>query len=786
MVESSEPKVVGDLHSSGADPDWEWWDDVVVRGAGFPAAGVSQFASLSLSAWADSIGMSPEPTSSDWEAFQLEFSSAMNAFAGLLREVARSPRFQEAIIWQNPKLMHSAVEPLLRWDPGRDNRHNHHRGHESIIASYWQRYCVKNDTIGFFGPIGWARLQVESEATELRPGESLLAGCDVYFSTWALDRLADSIAREPGMEEWLAPRRAPYLRLEKNAVILPQAAPVAVGNDVAFLLRGCNGRTPAGRIVAAAVHANVGLTSERAAYETLAELAQKRWIVSRLELPAGLRPEEDLQRFLEGIDAEPLRTRALEKLHRLRVAKERVETAADAQRLREAFSYAEETLSELVGLDGARPPGRGSGRRTILFQDCRRAIHLSLGADFMTALAPMNPLLHSARWLTFQVGEAIRRALRDVYIGIAERQSGGVDLSTFWFEAMRVVHGSGEEVTRVIVAEFQQRWNDILRCSLKDARRKYAISAVAGAIHDSFDVPASGWPAARYYSPDLMVAAPNIEAIRRGEFQIVLGELHLAINTLRSAAFVARHDSPAQLLASVDRDFPAPRLFAVLPKEDPPRLSSRTQPALVRPIDFHVALFHHSVDPSTPRLLMSGELEVKAQGEALTVTVPTGETFDVMEVLAEPLMNLIVHRFNIFGDHAHTPRINFDRLVIAREAWRIDSRELDFASQSNEARRFVETRSWCRGMKLPRQVFVKSPIEEKPFYVDFMSPIYVNLFGKAMRRVQDSERAEADALIKIVEMLPQPEETWLVDRDGQHYTSELRLVAVDMRGPNAR
>jgi hypothetical protein len=25
-----------------------------------------------------------------------------------------------------------------------------------VIANYLQRYCLKNDTIGFYGPVGWA------------------------------------------------------------------------------------------------------------------------------------------------------------------------------------------------------------------------------------------------------------------------------------------------------------------------------------------------------------------------------------------------------------------------------------------------------------------------------------------------------------------------------------------------------------------------------------------------------------------------------------------------------
>ncbi|MEV8156229.1 hypothetical protein AB0R11_27515, partial [Streptomyces fradiae] len=81
-----------------------------------------------------------------------------------------------------------------------------------------------------------------------------------------------------------------------------------------------------------------------------------------------------------------------------------------------------------------------------------------------------------------------------------------------------------------------------------------------------------------------------------------------------------------------------------------------------------------------------------------------------------------------------------------------------------------------RERDLPRFVFVVSPTEPRPFYVDFDSPVYVNIFAKAARRLA---RQDAGARLVVSEMLPTPEQAWLTDDEGRTYTSELRFVAVD-------
>jgi hypothetical protein len=302
-------------------------------------------------------------------------------------------------------------------------------------------------------------------------------------------------------------------------------------------------------------------------------------------------------------------------------------------------------------------------------------------------------------------------------------------------------------------------------------------------VAEAFDAPRSGWAGGRYCSPDVMISANGLEAIRRGDFEVVLGEFHLALASCRHYCFVTQHPSPQDLFDCLAVDSPEPRLLPVLPKEGPGRLTARTQPALTRDEDFLVALFDQAVDPARPRLLAAADLTVAHVPGGLAVTVPGGPSYDVMDVFSEIITNMLIDQMTIFPAAPHIPRVSIDRLVITRESWRFQASELAFAREKDEAGRFLAGRRWRSAHSLPRRVFVKSPGETKPFYVDFDSPVYVNLLAKSVRRLQARAASGHDPVIALTEMLPDPDGLWFTDGAGRRCTSELRLIAVDQRGP---
>src|SRR5207245_9044309 len=106
----------------------------------------------------DGAGAAFEKTQKRAAAARVELDSAFAAanarIATAIREVAADPSFREALAWQNRAVLERTIAPMLAGGTGRRNVAE--RRNEELIANYVQRYCTKNDTIGFFGPIGWA------------------------------------------------------------------------------------------------------------------------------------------------------------------------------------------------------------------------------------------------------------------------------------------------------------------------------------------------------------------------------------------------------------------------------------------------------------------------------------------------------------------------------------------------------------------------------------------------------------------------------------------------------
>ncbi|MFJ7209327.1 lantibiotic dehydratase [Streptomyces sp. NPDC098789] len=772
---------------------WRLWEQFALRGPGFPARGVLRLAPAGLAAAADKFPEGEQLAGEGWSEFGALFAEAAVDNALALQDIARLPAFREAVAWQNRPVLNSGIAPFLNWTPTAASRTSMPRQREELVAHYWQRFCVKNDTIGFFGPVGWGRWDLEDAGPDgiaVDPGTGLIADSQVYFASWAVDALAATIGADPGLRQWVAPRRVPFVRLADvegatgAEVLVPGRPPQLAGDGAAAVLALCDGVRSAREIAAALPGVDVATE--------LAGLVTRRWVVWKLEVPADARPERFLRSWLERMGDEAARGRALAALDVLERGREAVAAATGPEALVEAMTALEGEFVALTETAAVREKSAGTAPcRALVYSDCRRSASARLGRVVHEALAPLEPLLTSAGWLTARLAEAVMDRATPVYERLAER--GPVDLAAFWFACMPILHGAARTETRELQREFRERWAAILSPP-PDARRvRLTLADIAGPVAERFGAGADpvgggraggvqgGWTAARYLSPDIMIAATDTDAVARGEFELVLGELHLAANTLGSSLFVHQHPDAGELLALTDRDHPGPRLMPLLPKEHRSRLSVRTRHALVRPEDYQVALVDFTADPARARSVLSADVTVtRAEDGELRVVLPDGAEFAAVDVFAHVLTTLAMDLFQILPEDAeHAPRVTVDRLVVARETWRLPQDGIDFADEKDEARRFVRARQWRERHGLPRFVFVVLPTETRPFYVDFDSPVYLNILAKALRRLA---RNDPDGRAVITEMLPSPEQAWLIDDQGAAYTSELRFVAVDEGG----
>ncbi|MET0649243.1 MAG: lantibiotic dehydratase [Pyrinomonadaceae bacterium] len=704
-------------------------------------------------------------------------ATALNSEA--LREIIADDSFREAVIWQNRHAVNRIAQSLGK---GAGARNSSQRKTEELITNYLQRYCVKNDTIGFFGPVGWAYFVPAGESLVVRPGEHFLAARSVFFEGWSVDTVAEVLNSDGAMRPWLAPRRLPFIGLDGGVMTLPGGASLPLPAKDAAVLAACDGRRTAKELAAELLGAGVGgLGTEEEVYRLLETYCKRGVLAWKLEVPVQQRGDLTLRGLIEKVGDERLRRRGLDLLDELEAARGRVSSAAgDPERLNRELNHLEETFSRLTGAPATRAAGQTYAARTLAYEDCRRDIEVQIGPEVFAALAPpLSLLLRSARWISHELAGMYRVAFRAAYAELAaKRRSPVVPAADFWIKCDPLMFKEGVQIADRVAPLFQQRWAEVLALEPGVRRAAFTYEQLRPRVEAAFAAPAPGWSHARYHSPDVMIAAESVEAVRRGDFSLVIGEIHLGVNSLNSNLFIGQHPRPEEICDAITADFAGPRIVPVPPRSWP-SLTARTVFEFIPPANYRLMVSSDACGVPPSRALPISDLVVEDQGGELVLRTRDGRLrFEVVEGFGEFLSSLIVNFLQPLPPSRHTPRFTIDRVVVSRESWRFPPAELAFAHEADEAARFAAARRWQRAHGLPRFLFAKTPVERKPFYVDMESPALVNIFARHVRRA--TEAGGVDSLITFSEMLPTQEDLWLPDAEGRRYTSELRMVALDL------
>lgn len=711
-------------------------------------------------------------------AYDEAFKDGLASLSRNIRQVAEGNLFREAVTWQNRHALRRAIDSLLRTP---DNvRHAERRSSEELVAKYLQRYAVKNDTIGFFGPVGWARLDETEESIRVEAGTELLEERTVYLEGWCIGALVQKLNADPSLYPWMTPRRLPTVRLEGMMLHHPVSGKRKLSFEQMTVLQLCDGRRTARDLARYLIELHPSVfKSETLVYGLLQALRDKAQICWGFDVPFELHPERKLRTQLSKIDDERLRQMALAPLAELELARDQISRAAgDSEKLDAAFVNFETTFSRITDQAPTRAAGKLYAARTLVYEDCRRGVDVVLGREIFQPLAqPLSLLLSSCRWLTCEMARIYRGAFKEVYRELVSLTGKTqVDALAFWLQAHPLVFTDRDSLIANIINEFQARWASILEVPPGESRVHYRSEELRARVSTAFAAAAPGWAMARHHSPDLMIVAESVEAIRRGEYHFVMGELHVGTNTLCASTFCSQHPTPDDLFGYFESDLP--KTMAV-PMQLAEWLTSRTTIALVSRDAYRIELERESFVSDRSKALALADLIIEERDDELMVCTRDGLlSFEIVEVFGGMLSGLVVDLFKLLPSEPHIPRITIDELTITREAWNFSAATMSWAFVKEERERYLAAGRWGREKHLPSRVFVKVPVEAKPFYIDLESPVYVNVLARMVRRTFESEGEKG--VVKLVEMMPDVEQVWLPDAAGNRYTSELRLVAVDL------
>ncbi|HEX6756700.1 MAG TPA: lantibiotic dehydratase [Mycobacteriales bacterium] len=760
----------------GAD-GWLVWRDALVRSAGFPADGLAALAAPACAAAADALLDAPDDPLAG-KAFETALDEAADAGSAVLVAVAADPRFREAVTWQNPNVL-STLDVLVRDGP-HARRGKRRRAKEDVVLRYWQRYCLKNDTVGFFGPAAWATVDPGSPAAvTVRPGPDLVTDRRVALEAWAAWAYADRMAADPEVRRWLPPALAPQLTLDGRRVLRPARQPVAVSPPEAAALFLADGSRSAVEVVSALVaNPALGLRREADGYLLLDRLAGRGLLRWDADVPLTPAAADVLVARVAAIGDEAVRRRVAVDVRRLIAGPATLAAAAgDPDALRAATAGAEAEFTALTGREPARRAGETYAGRRPWVEDCTRDVEVVLGGPLLAALAePLALLLRAARWYAGALAEAYASALREVW---AELGGGTrpVRLDALWFLAQGPLFGSGDRPVDAVARDFAERWQHALWLPELAAESTVELTAAAlrPRIEAAFPVLPPRWSAAALHSPDLQLCAESADALARGEFLAVLGELHAAWPTFDSAVFTGRHPDPERLRDRLAADLGPGRVRLLYPA-DFPRYTSRLAPTLDGPTDRQLA-FASAPGADRARLLPVTAALVEESGGELVARTPDGWSAPLLEVFSALVAMHAVDGFKLAAPLPHTPRVTVDRLVLARETWRSTVDGCGLAAATGERGRYLAVRRWRRELGLPERVFVKLGSETKPSYADLSAPRSASSLCSMVRAAAMAGHGAAP--VTVTEMLPAAEQSWLPDVAGRRYSCELRLQVVD-------
>ena len=708
-------------------------------------------------------------------AFDTTFAGDFEQARVALRRLYHDERLQEAVFLESP-VAFDRIQQLLATAGDRNARA---RQRERLAAMYAQRFCAKNDTNSICGPHGVGYVTGATAGGTVRIEIAVEdARRETYFSHWAAQRLLDEAVRRAGDGSLVTLQLHPMAQIEDAAV-----AWCAVDYDgTTFRRRHARSELP-----------EVGVRLVRAlarprTYAELAELAQESELpadelatfVGQLvdagivlrgpRLPPGLfRPLRAVAALLERWPPSDPRSWALAEvaaIEELVAGFARAPLGGRLELLRRLVARFEQS----TGVAATRGEGAHYADRSVLHEDCYVEVRSDLGAAYAT-LGGALPALVSAlglpielarervrEWFGARFGIGVRVPVLEVHRAFDAERVLEAPAATPRAAALRL---AVERVRETIAVAVAASGGGPARLQVRDLRTALAdIAAAPHAGYLSFDVMPRrrGDGGAELVLSEVhggfWLSTCLLDVLPPDHRERVLGEMRAAVHDMargrQTAECVFLHTQ------ATDRRFP-------LATTDLQMLaaSERSEALDLRALDLRLA---------------GDELEfLHGDEEIIPLVAFNRYQFLYLTSRFAPVFDHHADRFfpdSLLPDalrHGDVPRLSVDDLVFQRRLWRRPAAAVRAAlAAGSEAELFRRAQALRRELGCDARVFVSLAGEPKPVLLDFYNVFLLEALANLLERQPD------EAIVKISEMLPGPDELVARGPDGLR-TAELRM-----------
>jgi hypothetical protein len=688
-------------------------------------------------------------------------------------DAARKALFEEARKYLPRQLMFSAggVRELLNvllaptFSNGTIPRRNTRaRERERHLLLYLQRICAKNDSFSEFGPTSWGKADAASGSVTFSADPGITTR-ETFLERWTAHALAAAMNRDPAVCDELAPRLNPNGRLSGDTFIFADTGEaIELTNEEQETLGACDGSTRAYAI----------------APELLRSLLQRKVIRCEVEVPAlepyafavlhndvlRWRPSEARDRWLGII--EPMA--ALPGLF----------ARTDSTPARQEILDEARSQFSAIGIEREGGERHLYSARNPIGEECFREAYFRIDDAMLNEVATeAGPWIDLWRDSYAFVASRVAAGLRSVFDKMPARD-GAVPLPAFLraCESARLA-ATGPGLVVLAHLAFQEVKAEFrLMMGPHRDKTEYELTGEDCAfVRNTFEY--AKFDEYTYPSADLQIAATSSEAIKRGEYQWLLAELHPPAALLHHGAYWSCPDKDALHAAFAQTIVDKPNFhFGFFAADFTAHTAIRIFDALPDRTNFV------SAQRGNPRwrTVSPAEAEVFVDAGSGDVGVRNRATREYLGSFARAwLIPLGFHPFQ-FGMAPHMPRLRCGNVIVQRRAWTVAREELGSRDYSGVSQNLVLAVEHLRAAKgWPRYVYIR-PTEQalrrsgvegrdkdtKPVFIDLESYLFLEIFYGWLCKAGELE---------VTEMLPDPNHLLWQEADGRR-TFELRTQIV--------
>ena len=686
------------------------------------------------------------------------YPAADEAAGDALREVLAREPVQEAVFWSNPDVYANMLRPYLAGPKPLNARWRRARRQ---LYTYVQRLCAKNETVSFFGPMGYGRVVGDGPAPTGTGAAGTGTGAEVplpdpdgallrtglpvrrrvFLASWAAREIASAVARDPRLRTALPVRRTGFPLPAEQGDVPDVIGPVVRVLDVA----GRRGAT----LPRIAAESGLGVRAAALVVQRLVAAGCAEF--GLLPAPYDLYPLDALLAGLGGLPGADAAAWA-QRIRGLRDLLTDLEATAFPQRIA-TVERIEATFTELTGCPARRGAGAVYADRAVFYEECASPFEFRVGPQLAHRWA--EGITAALEVSTAHGAQAQARAIRE----ISEQLGPGarLDLADYGERLREAFDRGGTRFDAAHAPVYpvqaaQERIEELLRAAERSPGDRYVLIDLCPVAGDVDDLPGAG----------LVLSRCHHHLLTDGWLATMDSGRDFGAD---AAAWVAGH--PELVGVDVGRRnkgfyrFPGRRVPLRAPST-----ADADDPQVIWPRGLTVST-GEPTGGSTGGSEPTGLRCTDPQGRDVALYLPLSDyvKYPPYAALSHPQ---VLHA--AFEGEVASPAVEIDQVMYQRPRWTV---EADRLAHAQPAGRFLGLRRMARRIAAGRApdrdvrfVFCRTGSQRKPYLIDLASVLAADLVGHLT--------ADGGAVL-AEQMVPGPDHLWLKDGEGHRYTSELRM-----------